>query len=352
MPQVDPVPPPTETVSPPVEVATPPTEEDIVATDASDSEIMVDPPVPAPAPAPTPVPVPEPEQAAETPFLTKTEELDSSNMMPEESPALELKAATPPVTTSTEEDVVDFVSPPTVMEPAEAPEPVVAVAVTPAPEPETMVEDETPMKVEAPVEVETPMDVETPIEVETPTEDAKSNGKEESDKAPSAWSSWWGQYFSGNTDQSDKSGKSGKNGKSGKSGKSGKNGSENTSDASDNGSGSDVDSGFSDPPTVTPVEAPVEAPVETPMEAPVKAPEPAPVPASPPQGDLMVEEDACMSRSRRFLLGEDVLEVEDGVDDISGAGNAMNCGNLVVAQVSFDPMLAEGRNYVDTYAKL
>ena len=47
--------------------------------------------------------------------------------------------------------------------------------------------------------------------------------------------------------------------------------------------------------------------------------------------------------SRRFLLNDEVLEVEDSVEDISGAGNFMNCGDLLVEQVSslhpFDKMI-------------
>ena len=37
--------------------------------------------------------------------------------------------------------------------------------------------------------------------------------------------------------------------------------------------------------------------------------------------------------SRRFLLGEQVLDEEDSVNDVSAAGNLMNCGNLQVDQV-------------------
>lgn len=38
--------------------------------------------------------------------------------------------------------------------------------------------------------------------------------------------------------------------------------------------------------------------------------------------------------SRRFLLNDELLEVEDSVEDISGAGNFMDCGDLLVEQVS------------------
>lgn len=38
--------------------------------------------------------------------------------------------------------------------------------------------------------------------------------------------------------------------------------------------------------------------------------------------------------SRRFLLGDQVLEEEDDAqEDISGAGNGMNCGNKEIEEV-------------------
>lgn len=54
---------------------------------------------------------------------------------------------------------------------------------------------------------------------------------------------------------------------------------------------------------------------------------------TPALDNTFTEQSECVAMSRRFLLGEEVLEEEDGVDDISGAGNGMNCGNLMVDEV-------------------
>lgn len=72
----------------------------------------------------------------------------------------------------------------------------------------------------------------------------------------------------------------------------------------------------------------------------------APAPAPPPpnvttpqdnnQGDTTFQEQSeCKTMSRRFLLDIGELEEEDSVDDVSGAGDAMNCGNFKVDQVRF-----------------
>lgn len=52
------------------------------------------------------------------------------------------------------------------------------------------------------------------------------------------------------------------------------------------------------------------------------------------QGDeIFQEESECRTMSRRFLLDIGELEEEDSVDDVSGAGDAMNCGDYMVDQV-------------------
>lgn len=99
-------------------------------------------------------------------------------------------------------------------------------------------------------------------------------------------------------------------------------------------------------PTTPPMAAPpTETPPNTTSTPPLNV-VPKPETGQPTEEPFMEQADCSMPR--RLLLDNEVLEEEDNVSDVSGAGNEMGCSNLKVEKVItyllgvFNRILCEG----------